>query len=391
METSSTFGHSPVGHLEFENEGTEVRDGVRGIPLPDELPMPPDVRHLPKDILKSATVENLLAQNEDLMARLKVSLRRLSVLELDNQKLATAADEARRRLSVAEDQSLILREKDSAWKEKAEQLHTHNDVLKEKVAALNDRLKASEHEIQRHRKFHDRVRAQVKPHLHQLKEYARSLEQNLKESEAAGARREAQIRDLREQIGEVAKNSRYQVEQAEARVHEVIDSYEKTLTSVTEELELAKNVIRDLETKAVRMRTAEARCDLLENENVELRRSKDELTERFTGETQRLMTKAEELNRENARLKIENEDMRAKLLSDYDRLRELEKSSLDQQAQLESLRFMYANKSEENERLKLALASFEKLNIDLSQKIQEMRSGSSAAGSSESTAGSAVS
>lgn len=384
MDTS-TFGNSPVGHLEFEQEAQ-----VGAIPLPDELPPPPDVRHLPKDILKSTTVENLLAQNEDLMARLKVSLRRLNVLELENQKLSRTADEARQRLAVAEDQSLILREKDQAWKEKAEQVQTHADILREKVHALEDRLRAADAEVARHRKFHDRVRAQVKPHLHQLKEYARSLEQNLKESEASLSRREAQLRDLREQIGEVTKNSRVQVELAEARVHEVIDSYEKTLTSVNEELALVREMNRDLEAKALRLRSAEQRSDLMENENVELRRSKEELSNRFTQETQRLMAKTEEISKENARLKIENEDLRGKCLSDHERLTELEKVSLDQQAQLESLRFLYANKTEENERLKMALASFEKLNVDLSNKIQELRAAGRSS-SSDSAAGAASS
>src|ERR1051325_6147799 len=52
------------------------------IPLPDQLPTRIDVSRLPQDILHTSTVETLLNQNQDLMTRLSINIRRVTDLEV---------------------------------------------------------------------------------------------------------------------------------------------------------------------------------------------------------------------------------------------------------------------------------------------------------------------
>lgn len=365
---SGVLEQSQLNHLEFD----KVTD-PRRIPLPDELPLPPRMGHLPKDILKSSTVENLLSQNEDLMARLKVALRRLSSLESDNQRLLQISEEARHLSAISEDKAMILKEKDQAWKLKADFYQNEKEILREKLKVYEEKLQSNQSEIARHKKYQEKIRTQVKPHLLQLKEYARGLELKATVLEENIVRRDAQLLEVREQISEVVKNSRQQVELAEARSHDVVESYEESLNSLREQLQTATAARQDLETKVARLRRTEQRCDEMENENIELRRSKEELSTRLESEVQGLQTRLETYTRDNARLKIESEDLRAKALSDHDRLKFLDRQNLDLQAQLESLRFLWSSRSEESEKLKLALSSLEKINVDLSAKLQEMR------------------
>src|SRR4051812_21731739 len=51
------------------------------VPLPTQVPTPPNLSQLPSEVLHSGTVETLIAHNEDLIARLKVNLRRNALLE----------------------------------------------------------------------------------------------------------------------------------------------------------------------------------------------------------------------------------------------------------------------------------------------------------------------
>lgn len=380
MDTG-VFQDSPISQIEFE-----PGPGIRRIPLPDELPPPPATNHLPKDILKSATVENLISQNEDLMARLKVALRRLNVIETENAKLRRTAEESVKRAAVVEDQALVLREKDQVWKEKVSGIERNGEVLKEKVRVLGEKLQAAVAELEKAREFKEHIRTEVKPHMIELREYARGLEEKIAALEGDLGRREGQVRDLREQIIEVTKNSRFQIETAESRVHELISSYEATIHSQREELEHSRRAMQDLEIKATKLPRVEQRCDELENEIIELRRNKEELSVRFETECRRLSERAESMAGENGRLKMENEDLSAKVMSDYDRLRELEKQVLDQQSQMESLRYLYTSRTEENEKLKLSLAALDRLNVDLSARVQELRQ-SPEAGSAPSTAG----
>src|SRR6185437_9717415 len=60
---------------------TEADDVVRQIPLPNQMPKGLEFSEIPASILKTATMETLLSQNEDLMARLSVALRKGNALE----------------------------------------------------------------------------------------------------------------------------------------------------------------------------------------------------------------------------------------------------------------------------------------------------------------------
>lgn len=381
METKM-FESFPLNSLEFEHRT------LGRMPLPDELPAPPQTSHLPREILQSATVENLISQNEELMARLKVSLRRLSSLESENQKLSQAAEESRHRADGIEDQVSVLRERDGVWKEKVSDLETKAQTLEEKLKYYSEKAKTLEqqlsHHIEHSQIYQERIKTQVKPHLIQLKEYARSLEEKLKEAEAGVARREAQIRDLREQMIDVTKNAKYQVEQAEIRQIQTVESYEKSLREQRDKLihtaerldvfqQSEAHIQKMLEETTLRLRRAEQSSVEFENEVVELRRHREELMARTEAESRRLSSRTEELASENVRLKMENEDLRGKVLYDYDRIAQLEKANIEQKSQLESLRFLYNSRMEELEKIKLAFQALERLNVDLSSRVQELR------------------
>ena len=51
------------------------------IPVPSQLPTALELDQLPDHVLRSGAVEALIQQNDDLMARLRVTLRRISVYE----------------------------------------------------------------------------------------------------------------------------------------------------------------------------------------------------------------------------------------------------------------------------------------------------------------------
>lgn len=88
-------------------------DAVKNIPLPNQLPKGMDFSEVPQPTLKSSTLESVISQNEDLMARLSMSLRktnqleeRCAVLEKDNNSYGAKFETLR-------EQVLLLKEKDS--------------------------------------------------------------------------------------------------------------------------------------------------------------------------------------------------------------------------------------------------------------------------------------
>lgn len=371
METDS-FQTAQLGHLDFQQTQPEHKS-VGSIPLPDELPRRPDLNHLPREILKSATVENLISQNEDLMARLKVALRRLSILETENQKMTEETNKVRLSQSTFTDQILVFKEKDSLWRQKVDQLEREKQIYSEKMHQFQEKARNMEGDLARHVKYHERIKTQVKPYISQLKEYSNTQDLKIRELEGSLAQREALLRDLRHQIIEVTKNSRYQVEASEKKSQEMVSFYEEQIQTLQHDLQVLQGAQEELEIKSVKLHAALERQDALENEIVTLRRSKDDMKDRLDTEIVRQQERLSELTRQNQKLGVEHADLQIRVVEDQDKIQRLEKENFQIQEQLESLRYMWSAKNEENEKLKAAASALERLNLELSQKLNELR------------------
>lgn len=369
METE-TFQNAFLANLDFEQQTSKRSEAI---PLPDEMPKRNDFSHLPKEILKSSTVENLISQNEDLMARLKVSLRRLSLLENENQRFSEESHKARMSQSSTTDQLLVWKEKDNLWKAKVDQLEKEKAIQAEKMRAFQEKSQTLASEMSRHLKYQEKIKTQVRPYVAQLKEYSRTQDIKLSETENLLANREAQLRDLRHQMMEVAKNSIYQVEVTEKKSKDMIEFYETQITKMTEDLAHLTRVQEELELKSLKLHAALERQDSLENELVAIRRSKEEMRQRLESDLGQTTDRMQELSRQNQKLGVEHADLQVRVIDNQDRIQKLEKENFQMHEQMESLRYMWNAKNEENEKLKAAAAALERLNIELSQKLSEIR------------------
>lgn len=373
-----SFQNIKLHNLNFQEETAETKPAplsraVENIPLPDELPAPFNASQLPKEILKSSTVENLISQNEDLMTRLKVALRRLALFENENQKLSEEAQRARLSQTAVADQVLIYKEKDQLWKNKLLQAEKEKEVQKEKATALESKTRKLEVDVERYRKYHERIKTQVKPYIQALKEYSRALEEKHEQLAKDHTRAEAQLSDLRFQIAEVTKVSRQQIEIHEKKSQELVQFYEQQNEAQAGEIHRLLELNQDLEIKAVKLNKALEKQDALENQVVEILRSKEEIKARLEQDVVRLQDKVSELSRANKRYEIEHADLQELALSRENQVKTLQKEKQDLCEQLDSLRYMWNAKVEEAEKIKTALQSLERLNVELSQKVNEMR------------------
>ncbi len=118
------------------------------IPLPTELPDAPSLDALPPSVLHSATVETLLQQVDDLTARLKVNLRRNSLLEMDLKKSKDNLEFLKSRNQSLELKSLVEKEKQSRAEKRFEGLSSRIQELEGQLSVYEMRL--SEALIQTH-------------------------------------------------------------------------------------------------------------------------------------------------------------------------------------------------------------------------------------------------
>ncbi|MFN7729108.1 MAG: hypothetical protein ACK5P7_08135 [Bdellovibrio sp.] len=348
---------SDVAHLDFREELP---------PTPDQAPqlMTPPHR-------TSSTVEALLSQNEDLMARLKVTLRRLTALEAENDSLKQNDHQVRTENASLCDQLLIWKEKENYWQQKNSKFEGELNMIRSRFPELEQ----MEEKIERYKKYHEKIRHQVKPYIQQLKAYAQNLTLEIRkltdEIEAKEGKRlqiERRVRELRQEMDD-------QFKRQDLQTRELVALFENEKSQLQLELSELRKINVILEGKADQLENALMRQDELENVIIALRRAQDESKQSYSASLLEKELEGEAAKRDLLEERYKNMSLNTKLQA-IQQESERQKHRADQlQEQLSSLRFLWTNKCEETEKLQLTLQSLEKLNQELSSKLNQLRKG----------------
>lgn len=364
---SQTFTHSLLDSYDIQ-EDQELLP-----PLSQSSSFAPSLSsesYVSKDLLKSATIENLISQNEEMMTRQRVTLRRLATLEDFNQELQNENFQAKNQILNYGDQVQVLKEKDNAWKIKVDEL----ELEKEKLSLIAKEFEAAQAEIERHRKYHDKIKYQVKPYIQSLKVSRDQAQSELDNLRSQIHLKETQVKEMRKQMQEVLRQSKNQVDDIQRQQQGLIEHFENQIQSLKEDRALFEGSYNEMKSKFQNMNSALEKKAELENRVIELERSKIETKSQLETEVLRLQNKVNILEASKTRFEIENEDLKTHIQDNHTlRLRQ-EEEILQLRRQMESLRFMWNQKNEESERQKKSLEALENLNLSLSQKIEEVRS-----------------
>lgn len=342
---------SPVSHLDFEN-----------------TPAPNSSAHL-----KSSSLESLISQNEDLMARLKVTLRRLSLLEIENEKIVKENQQIKSAHQALSDKYLVFQEKDNLWKERLDALESEREKYIEQYKSFQSQLKHYQAESDRFQKYQEKIKLKVKPYIEQLKTENADLSRSNRFITLESEKLMAEVISLRGQVLDLSGQLKIQLEEQEQRHHTIIESYENEVRSLRVENEKMKEESREFQLKSVRLSEALLRKDQLENEVVEMKRLREEMIAGFENEIEKFKNLAEDNLRKSTRLELEQREIQDKLEQTVKKNEELQQKIFDLSTQNESLSYLWKSKTEETERLKISIENFEKLNVELSSKVSELR------------------
>ena len=325
--------------------------------------------YVSKDLLKSATIENLISQNEEMMTRQRVTLRRLATLEDLNQELQNENFQFKNQILNYADQVQVLKEKDMAWKNRVDEL----EVEKDKLALIAKEFENIQVEIERHRKYHDKIKYQVKPYIQSLKVSRDQAQKELDSLRSQIHLKDTQVKEMREQMKEVLRQAKNQVDDMQRQKQGLIEHFENQVQNLKDDRAQFENGYNEMKQKLTQAHIAVDKKAELENRVIELDRSKQEMKAQLENETLRLQAKVNELESFKTRFEIENEDLKTHIQDEHAARLRVEEETIQLRRQMESLRFMWNQKSEESERQRKSLEALEKLNYSLSQKIEEVR------------------
>ena len=248
--------------------------------IPIELPPPPDLSNLPSHILHSGTVETLIGQNDDLMARLKVNIRRNSlfeqkILELEhiNIEMTRANSSLLSQIQIYEEKDLIVREKLNANSQDREA--TKEEIALQKLKISN--LEKRNSDLRLAARYLRRVRRWVTPFVDKLKaELARERKTLLS--------KEATISDLRARLVETVNYAQNLERQSMKDQAALVERYETTYRKMQSDLEKATASAKLLRDKASRVEQAVAESAGHANRIIYLERHSEDLGAQITAQ-----------------------------------------------------------------------------------------------------------
>ncbi len=346
-----------------------VDEQVKRIPIPSQLPKGIDFSEIPMSALKSATVEGLISQNEDLMARLSVALRKIHEME---ESIAAGERDKKAlhsRFQTLREQFMVLEAKDKTSIQRSLQQHQENlnlrhagDRIEKLYADLYTQAQALQTRMVRLERYRARIRKVAGPMQEKAKRI-RLLEQEIVEFR----------RSLNAQKIAMAEDFELKEARLEGRIKTSHTEHMQTINAFEAKLADSQQQLQALQSKADERDKMYA--DLLKSENERIYEQRR--FEQSRAESDRVVSQME-LETSSLRMQLKDllVDREAKvqelvrLTSEIPDLRERNQNLMEQ---VESLQTLWNHKQRELEQVDEKNRSLQKLNQTLSVNLNQQR------------------
>ena len=359
----------------------------QNIPIPTQLPELPDLSALPSHILRSGAVETLIQQNEDLMSRLTVALRRNSQMESSTQDIEKINKILTHKLEVLEDKIQILKQKDQLLAQKNSKVDADIDKYKEKIRLLETQF-AEVYSTSKERQvlwlgkieiFSNRLRRFVKyrTKIQAVSERIRSrflsLQQECLRLQNELDVEKSRTQDLKSNLGRTTEYIQIQARDFETNTKDLVRGYETKLNDTLRDLQLIQAKHAELVGQTAALEKAQASLVELENANIRLKRSYEELREQSDQDLNLLQREVADLRLKYKSQILENENLNRDMADTKTAMKAVKEENKRMEDQVETLQVLWKDSQSQIEKLQEKVQSLQKLNQQLSQSLNQYR------------------
>jgi chromosome segregation ATPase len=388
QETGPDFGQklSDSGLQGMDFDDTEDFE-VAKIPVPSELPKAFDFRSLPGEVTKSSAVEALIQQNDDLMSRLSVALRRISDLEEDLLSERQDGLQYRGKYENLRDQVLVLKEKIRLLTERKENEEAETQGFKEQIqlleiryaelyqasqrkeARLSEQLSLSQKNLGRLQRFQRRFRQAAQS----LKATAKNLSTENARLERRLEGNETLIADIRRNLTDSTDYIRTQKNTHESEILRLTETFEAKLHTKEETLQKLMAEVQILESRRDEFeRTLEKNVELENALVLKERQFEDYRLQSSTDLTDAQKTLARYRN-ESKELALQLETAQREKLEKSAEAAGLKEENFRLTEQVENLQVLWKDQNLQIEKLDGRHSALQKLNQELSMAVNQYR------------------
>lgn len=360
-----------------------------------EVPESPQVYQANKNNLKSGALENLIAQNEDLTTRFRVLLRRLSILEEENLRYVTENKEFKNQLTSVTDQISIFKEKESVWRQRTlaaeEAMDMSQSIVRKKEIEFaqmrtqdwqeKEQLKKHIEKVDKQRlnliRYRARIRLYVRPFVDGLKKTISDLTQFRTQQNKQIDLLNIQVQKISDHNKNLITQHRDEIKEIEESKINIITQFEKHQDDLKNELKTLRELNSELSVRSEKLDKSLERQDYLENRVIHFERVLSELKQKYSDELSNIQKQLYYWRNHAQSLEIQNQTLSERFNESLQSSRINKELSNRLQEQLDALRHLWTDSSQETTRLRSCNEALEKLNSELCVKLNEARNSNS--------------
>lgn len=350
--------HSDGASVGLRSNYTFIENEAEKIPLPNQIPPPFNVSHLPQAVLRSAAVESLLHQNEDLMARLNIQLRRNAQLEEDLSRLQNTSGVSDFRIQKLEDELLIYREKDRLVSQRT------SDAGRE-ISELNGRIRFLETQYAELYATSKKTQEEIIQKNHQLECKMMRL-----------LRYRTRIRD----IHQYQKDNRITSKLLNAKLAEATERLQQTYSVSRQEINQYKDEVFRLQSEVAKKQSLHLEIEALKderatwhNQTIHAQRSLETDRQNSQNQIRQLQESLTAFRKEAKDKTLIITQHERDLLFLNDENAQVKKDNQVLLEQVESLQCLWRDNQNQLEKMESQIQALQKLNQHLSLQINQNR------------------
>jgi len=386
QETASEYVVHPDPLDVMIDDGVHALD-FANVKTPDQIPDKVATSHLPESILRSTAMEAVIQQNDDLLARLSVSLRRINGLEEKLKDAMTEANMHRERYENLKDQLLVMKEQakrlagknneateirrkdEQSTQDLKEQIRVFEIRYAELFQASRSHRQKLEAETDRYTRFAAR-HTKYRRNIRRAVAVTREELQMLKDKRAA---QEMIISDLRINLSETANYVTEQGQNHKRELRDLTTAYETQVKALDGEIQMLVEQNKTLGLRAGEFDRLQNERYRLENEIVVSKRREDEMRSRYESELNELQVQLGHYRGESIQLAVDLTTRTEHLTTATQLVEELQIEKKAFVEQTETLQALWRDQQAKIESLTEQKISLQKLNQELSRTVNKQR------------------
>ncbi|MBC7466935.1 MAG: hypothetical protein H7256_13180 [Bdellovibrio sp.] len=311
-------------------------------------------------IQQSLVLNEIQKEMEELQNKLKLNNRRLLLFETENNKLIEEKNKFFFEMQNLAEKNKLFVDKMSLLEFENSDLAQAHALMSEKNKSLKQINETQNFDLKRFTKFHLKIQNVIKPYINQLKDTLAKTKKDLSLSEKNNQELIFNLRQEQQAHADDVAMLKAKIASMEKDKTGTIASYEEQIHSFSKEIIRLEYLATDAQNEASRLKKSVEFKNYFENELIKFKRIHEEDQREIYGLKEKVSHLSLQITEVSETASVQNE-----------KLKSTENELFNKEHMLEVTRTQLAQNLERSEVLSERLSRLEKLNLNLSQQMQQ--------------------